>query len=78
MKADISNMIINQKPWTNFCFAVIPFIEVPFSSQRKLSGNVLYQPPTMSCLQPQYIGNTETQDYDPKILKQDSKYLLSA
>lgn len=30
------------------------------------------------CLCSQYLGNTDNQDYDPKILKQDSKHLLSA
>lgn len=76
MKADVSNMTINQNLGKTFRFAVIQFTEVPYSSQRKLSGNPLYQPPTSST--PQYIGNTDIQDYDPKILKQDSKYLLSA
>lgn len=48
MKADVSNMIINQKLWINFCFAIIQFTKVFYFSQRKLSGNALYQPPTLS------------------------------
>lgn len=73
MKADVSN-IINQKLGKTFCFPVIQFTAVPYYSQRKLSGNAMYQLPISST--PQYTVNTNIQNYDPKILKQDSKCLL--
>lgn len=48
MKADVSNMIINQKLEKTFCFPVIQFTEVRYYSQRKLAGNAVYQLPISS------------------------------
>lgn len=78
MKAGIGNVVIYQKFWVSIYFVIIQFIddiEVPYFPQRKLSGNALYQPSTLSPLSVNKEPSCLVYN-DSKILKQD-RYLLS-